>query len=727
MADLGQAYVQIVPSAEGISGSITDIIDPEAKKAGTSAGTNLMSTMGNTMKSVGTGMTKYVTAPIAAVGGASIAAFTDVHTGLENIITKTGASGAALENMESIMNGIAKSVPADFADIGNAIGEVNTRFGSTGDELEDLSTKFIKFADLNNVDVSNAIDVVQASMAAFGLGVQDTGAYLDTLNAVGQSTGVSVDQLASDLMVNAASLKEMGYSASDAANFIGNLNKNGIDSSSVMSGLKRAFANATADGKTMSEAMSELQTAMQNAGTDTEAYEMALELFGNRAGPAIAEAVRSGRLSFDELGTSLTDNLGNIDSTFETTLTPLDEFKTTLNSLKETGAKVGNRLLTSLTPVIEKVADVIDRVTAAWDSLSPETQDMIIKAAMIAAAIGPVLMVIGNIIFALSGLSAAMTLLTGPVGIVIAIIGACIAVGVLLYQNWDEICAWAAQLRDKVVEAWETVKEKVVGFITDIKTKATEIWEGIKTTVTTKVESIKSSVSSKFESIKSTISTAWENVKSGTSTAWGMITSTIQANGGGIQGIIGTVSSGIQTMWSGALSFLDSITGGKLSSIYQWFVDKFNAVQNFLSPIINWLKGLFNFSWSLPHIALPHFSITGSFSLMPPSVPHFSISWYKMGAIFDDPTLIGIGEAGPEAALPLSGRQMRPFAQAVAEEMGYADDHRLLEQLLEFLQQYLPQMANMQMVTDTGALVGQLAPAMDARMGIMAARRERNG
>ena len=89
MADLGQVYVQIVPSAEGISGSIENVLDPEAKKAGISAGKTVMSSLGTSMQKVGGTLTKSVTLPIAAVGTASIAAFNEVHTGLENIITKT--------------------------------------------------------------------------------------------------------------------------------------------------------------------------------------------------------------------------------------------------------------------------------------------------------------------------------------------------------------------------------------------------------------------------------------------------------------------------------------------------------------------------------------------------------------------------------------------------------------------------------------------------------------
>ena len=297
MADLGHAYVQIIPEAKGIANKIGDLITPGSNAAGEKAGKGIAGGITSALGGLGKKLFLGVGAGAAAVAAGSLKAFNEVHAGVENIITATGASGAALEGMQQSMNNLATSIPTDFATAGAAIGEVKTRFNLTGQELEDLSAKFVKFADLNGTDVVSSVDTVQAAMAAFGLEASDAGNFLDTLNAAGQATGVSVEQLANDMMTNAASLKEMGYNASDAAAFISNLNKSGIDTSSVMTGMKRALANAAQDGLTMSEAMEQLQGSIQNAQSDTEAYQVAMELFGTRAGGAIADAVRDGRLS----------------------------------------------------------------------------------------------------------------------------------------------------------------------------------------------------------------------------------------------------------------------------------------------------------------------------------------------------------------------------------------------------------------------------------------------
>ena len=657
MADLGQAYVQIVPSAEGISGSIENVLDPEAKKAGTSAGKTVMSSLGTSMQKVGGTLTKSVTLPLAGIGAASLAAFNEVHTGLENIVTKTGASGDALKSMDRVMKDIGRTVPASFDTIGNAVGEVNTRFGVTGDELETLSAQFVKFADLNNVDVTSAIDSVQAAMAAFGVKTEDTGAFLDTLNKAGQDTGVSVSALADDLMRNASAMKELGLNASDSATLFANLNKNGIDTSSVMTGLRKALVNATKDGNTLSEEMEIISDRIKNAGSSTQAYEEAIELFGTKAGPAIADAIREGRLAFDELGTSITDNLGNIDSTFEATLTPLDQFKTTLNTLKELGAEIGARLMTTLQPVFEKIAAAIGKILDLWDSLSPKTQDMIVNIGLIVAAIGPAIAIVGQLIAvfttiktAITGVSVAMTLFSGPVGIVIAAIGAAIAVGVLLYQNWDKICEWAEKLKEKVVKAWENIKNKITGF----------------------VDTIKTTVSNKFESIKNTVSGIWESMKSNTATAWATIKNTIQQNGGGIQGVIRTAWEGYKSIWQTGFNFLDTLTNGKLSAISGWFQQKFQGIWNFISGIAQKLAGIFNFNWSLPDIQLPHFNIVWHDLGHGIKLPWIGVDWYKKAYdtpyLFTEPTVVGnrgFGDGGGSGEIVYGRDQlMRDIAAA---------------------------------------------------------------
>lgn len=150
--------------------------------------------VGDKVTEVGKGLS-VVSAAVTAVGAASVAAYKTVDTGADTIRKKTGAVGADADEMIAIMNELATTIPTEFETAGTAVGEVNTRFGVTGDELKELSEQFIKFAELNDTDVNSSIDNVQKTMAAFGVGTSNTGALLDTLNKVGQDTGISMDTL----------------------------------------------------------------------------------------------------------------------------------------------------------------------------------------------------------------------------------------------------------------------------------------------------------------------------------------------------------------------------------------------------------------------------------------------------------------------------------------------------------------------------------------------------
>ena len=642
---------------------------------------------GKKVTAVGQEITQKVTVPIAAIGAASIAAFKEVDDGYDEMIKKTGATGDAADELRKIMNNLATEIPTDFKTAGNAVGEVNTRFGVTGQELQDLSEKYIKFAELNNTDVTNAIDKTQKAMAAFNVDTKDAGAFLDTLNKAGQETGVSVDKLADDMTANASAMKEMGLNASGSAKFISQLNKNGIDTSSVMTGLRKALVNATKDGNTMSEEMEYFTNRIKNAKTNTIAYEEAIELFGNKAGPAIADAIREGRLSFDELGASITDNLGNIDSTFAETLDPIDKFKTTLNRLKIVGADVGGRLLETLTPMLEKAGEFITKIQEKWESLSPETQEMIVKIGLIAAAIGPIITILGTLITSIGALMS-------PIGLVVVAIAGAIAAGVALYKNWDKICEWAKNLKDKVIEAWNKLKEKVTAIGTAIKDKVTGTWNTIKSKVTGAVDGIKTAVTNKFNSIKTTVSNAWQNIKSNTQTAWSNIKNTVQQNGGGIKGVLVTYAQGIQNTWSNLMGALDRVTGGKLSSIAEWFKSKFGAIWDFMSIVKEKLANMFNFQWHLPKFQLPHFRVGWRDLGHGIRLPSISVQWYKKAYdtpyLFTDPTVVngrGFGDGGGSGEIVYGRDQlMRDIAEATSGEITinvYASEGMNVNQLAD--------------------------------------------
>lgn len=529
--------------------------------------------VGGKMKDVGKTLTTHVTAPIVGVGGAALAAFNEVDKGYDVVIKKTGAAGDAAQEMYDIVDKLTTSIPTDFETAGSAVGEVNTRFGLTGHALERLSGQFVKFAKLNNTDVSSSVDEVQKALSAFGLGAGSAEALLNQLNATGQATGVSVDTLTAGLIQNGAAFQEMGLDINQSVAMMGELEKSGANGETVMQGLRKALKSAAKDGKPLNEALAELQDKIENGSEGMDGLTAAYEVFG-KSGDQIYSAIKNGSLDFRNLGDSAGNAAGSINSTFEETLSPMDEWTMTLNELKLSGAALGSTLGEMLVPAIQKAAEIVSSLREKWEELSPQQQQAIVTIAAIVAALGPVLSLVGSVVSTVGSLvtimgaasasggvmTAMIGALTGPIGIAIAAIAALIAIGTALYMNWDTVCAWASTTKEKVLQAWEEIK------------------------------------------------------------------------------------SGIS--------------------------DKIEAAKNAVHDAIEKIKGFFDFKWSLPDIKLPHFSIDGEFSLNPPSIPHISVDWYKTGGIFDGASIIGVGEETPEAVVPLTGERMRPFARAIAEEMG---------------------------------------------------------
>ena len=622
-ADLNKMNAELKNLPSGI-----DLFSQRIQDAG-----GKITAFGEGLKTVGEGLTKAVTVPLAAVGAASVAAFNEYDKGADTIIAKTGATGDALKEMQGVMEDLATSIPTDFETAGSAVGEVNTRFGLMGDELQNVSAAFLQFAQLNGTDVSGSIDKVQSSMTAFGMTSAEATTALDILNKAGQDTGISVDKLSSDLMSNSTILKEMGFDYNQAAGFIANLNKNGIDSSTVMAGMKKAIQNATKEGKPLKQALKELEAELKTASTDTEAMQMATELFGAKAAPQLVAALQEGRISLDEAANAVQNYGNSVSETFEATLSPTDQMKTTLNEVKIVGAELGSTLLEMAVPALQTLSGIIQDVKAAWDGLSPAQQKGIVKFGLIAAAVGPVITFFGSLVIGIGQLVTAFGILVPIIAPVaagfaavvaaaapfIAIGAAVVAAGVAIYKNWDEI---------------KTKAEEIAAAIT-------QKWEEIKTSVITAVENLKATVLTAFENIKTGITTAWENIKTTVTT------------------VIETVKTTIQTGIEEAKTKVDTILDG----MKQAFSEKFEAAKKIVSDAVEYLKDIFNFEWKLPDIKLPHFHISGSFSLNPPSVPSFSVDWYakamQNGMILNSPTifgmqngrLLGAGEAGAEVVV----------------------------------------------------------------------------
>ena len=477
--------------------------------------------VGDKISGLGEDMTKFVTGPIVAIGAGSVAAWQEVDGAMDIVIQKTGATGDALEDMQSRVTSIAETIPTSFEEAGTAIGEVNTRFGLTGDALEELSTQFIEFANLNGTDVNSSIDTVQKTLAAFGLTADDAGALLDTLNKVGQDSGISMDTLAQLMTSNATAFQSMGLNAADAAKLLGTLEKSGVDTSTAITGLTKVQKAAAEEGVSMEQA---LNTALTDVNS-------AIDIFGSKAGVKLFESFQNGTLSVNDFVTStasLQDALGSVSETYNATLDPLDQMTTTMNTLKATGAEIVNAAAPMLTQAMQGLADVAKQLSEAWASLSPEQQEMAIKIAAVAAAVGPVLVVIGKVVTAVGTLLPIITgigtLITGtiipaiaaisaPVLAVVAAIAAVIAIIVLCIKHWDEIKAKAVEVGTAITEKWTEIKTKITEAVTNIMNTVKEKFENIKTNAVNKVTELKTKVFDTFNNLKTSISNVITNIK----------------------------------------------------------------------------------------------------------------------------------------------------------------------------------------------------------------------
>ena len=457
---------------------------------------------GEKISGVGEKMTVGVTAPIMAAGAAGLAAFNEVDEALDTIITKTGATGDTADKLSQSFENVGSNTHLELQTVGEAIGEVNTQFGFMDKKLEESTDYLLKYAEINDTDVSQSAISARQAIEAYDMSYDDLNSVLDVTTKTSQNTGQSVDDLMKKAIDGAPQIKQLGLSFGEGVTLMGQFEQAGVDSGAALSSLSKATVTYAKDGKTLTQGLGELQDKIINASSETEAINAAAEVFGTKGGPRMADAIKRGTLNLEDLASVAGESGGAVGTTFEATLDPIDKSNQAMNNAKLAMASVGESIQVALLPVFETAIDALTRFKTWFDSLDESQKQTILTVAAVVAAIGPFLVILGTLLSSvtkvatgirtLQSVFSAMKLAFAANPFVLVIAGIVLLIGglVLAYNKvkWfrDGVNAFFSGIRDIGVQVFKFLSKYVVGSFDSIianfnnfKASAMRIFNGV--------------------------------------------------------------------------------------------------------------------------------------------------------------------------------------------------------------------------------------------------------
>lgn len=542
-------------------------------------------------------------------GKSALEAFRQVDEGMDTIVTKTGATGDGLKEMQDIASGIATTIPTDFSKAGEAVGEVNTQFGLTGDALKDVSVEMIKFAEINGTDITNSTISASKALEAYELSTSDLAKVLDSTTYTAQSTGVSVDDLMKKAIEGAPQIKMLGLSFEEGVALLGQFETSGVDASSALSGLTKAAGSYAKQGKTLKEGLVETIDKIKNTTSETEAMGLAMEIFGAKKAPQMIDAIKRGSFDFQSFAESAEYSVGAVSKTFEATLDPIDKFKTAQNSATLAMSELGAAIAETLAPILEVLGNIVKDIAEWFSGLPGPVKEFIV-------ILGGVVTIAGILVPIFLTLQAAATLLETSIGAMIATAAPIIGIAVLIAAAIAAVVIGIKYLwdtnegfRDAVMTVWNAILEVINSVVSEVSDFIMSIFGTVVTWWTENQELIQASAETVWNAIQTVIDAVmtylgpliegtWANIQLAITTSWEVIKTVVETAINVVLGIIKAVMQIITGDWSGAWETIKGVFSTVWNAIQNVVQTIFTAIQSYISNTINAISSTISNVWN---------------------------------------------------------------------------------------------------------------------------------